>query len=991
MRSGRLDFVFRTLSLSQSGDDYQVVNTPIEIPTPDSNLVDLRRLTSASSSPTLGENNRLEETRAGRPEAALLAAGIGVWEWDLCTGSVFCSPEFLRTIGIEGFTGTLADFERFLHKSDARRFASTLAHAIESAERVMIDFRIGTSERSMFSVTFVGRCEFEAGNVPSNVIGTVQRTGLRANTDSDQGLPVEGDAKRESRPTEEQLRESEERYRMALDAAEQGSWSYNHQTDELWIDERCQTQNGFESIRPDRKEVLARLDPADAQRLLLAARSAQNDPASDGSFNSEYRINRPDGTQRWISLAARIRFDSSSGTRKPLQINGTTRDVTQRKRAEAIIQRQSVVLEQIAIGAPLVSIMQKVVGLVEEQVPGAFGATYIADLKHNRLEFLSGNSLPSEFSDKARFVPIGPDEGSCGTAAFLKRTVVATDLSTDPRWANYRQFAAEHGLRSCWSTPIMDQDSGTEPDAGNVLGTICIYRRDSLVISPEAEEIVATAVHLAKLAIERENSFQALRESEARYTAISEITRSVTFAFRYTRQGAVKIEWVCPRFGLLSDYNEIECHELGWKVLFRPEDHERLDQLFRHVAKGNSARDEFQFVTKSGEELTVLVQGRLLEPASDSSEGMIVGGLLDITELKSVEVALRESEERFQLAMRGANDGLWDWNLESQQIYFSPRWKTMLGYEEHELPDRVSTWVQLMHPDDIANAKSVVVEFLNGDSENYENAFRMRGKSGEYRNILSRGFMLRDKRGWPVRMVGTHQDVTDRMLADQELRLSRQRLETLSRQLISAREEELRHLARELHDEIGQQLTLMKMNLRNIQRSTDEAIRIRLDENVLMIEQAVEQVRNLSLNMRPPHLDDLGLVATLHWYLKKQAAIAGFQEDLTVIPSEIRVPTDLATVCFRITQEAVTNAIRHAKPTAISIQLNYDGDELQLAIIDDGCGFDVAEARRRALDGTSLGIVSIQERAKLAGGETEITSIIGQGTTVRARFPLKRS
>lgn len=967
-----------------------MVNTPVEIQIDDHSKLD--RPSFSSPLPSTGEQNlRDDESERTRVlEAALSAAGMGVLEWDLRTGAVYCSPRFLHSIGIHGFTGTFTDFERFLQKSDVHRLANAMSDAIESKGQISLDFSIGTSERSMYPVTFIGCCEYQSENTPSRLIGTLQRRVSRTVAQSTQDITERRLAEVDARVGEQRLRESEERYRLALDAAEQGSWKYDYLTQGLWIDDRCREQNGFESVRPNRQNALAMLHPEDARRLFEAGKRAQEDPERDGSFSAEYRIHRPDGSLRWISLAARIQFDESSSDRKPLQINGTTRDVTQRKRAEAIVQRQSVVLEQIAIGAPLASILQKVVDLVEEQVPGTYCAIYIADLKQNQLQFITGNNLPADYCRAVQLVPIGPDEGTCGTAAYLKKKVVASDISQDRLWAKYRELALKFGLWSCSSTPIMDsQESGGGAATGNVLGTLCLYRKDSLGLNTEADEIVATAVHLAKLAIERENAFLALRESEARYFAISEITRSVTFAFRYSADGAVKIEWVRPRFGLLSGYSEDECNQFGWKILFRAEDHERLERLFRKVAKGRSVRGEFQLVTKSGEALTVLVQGRLLTPASDSDERVIVGGLIDITELKSVEVALRESEERFQLAMRGANDGLWDWNMASQQVYLSPRWKAMLGYAEHELVDQISTWLQLLHPEDVAKAKSVVADFLSGDSEIYESAFRMRHKSGEYRTILSRGFALRDDRGDPMRMVGTHQDVTDRMLADQELRTSRQQLETLSRQLISAREEELRHLARELHDEIGQQLTLMKMNLRNIQRDADESIRSRLDENIQMIEQAVEQVRNLSLNMRPPHLDDLGLVATLHWYLKKQAALAGFEERLTVIPSDVRVPIDLATVCFRITQEAVTNAIRHARPASIEIELRCESGMLQLTIRDDGCGFNVADARKRALEGTSLGIISMQERAKLTGGETEITSTIGRGTEVCARFPLK--
>lgn len=795
-------------------------------------------------------------------------------------------------------------------------------------------------------------------------------------------------AEDEQRQSEQRFRESEERYRLALDAAEQGTWQYDYATNEVWLDEKCRAHNGVSGSLVKPEVAFERMYPGDTEHLISVATAALNDVDGDGSFSSEYRIKHLDGTVKWITLAAKFQFTGVLGKRTPRQIHGTTQDITKRKRAETAVHRQSLVLEQIAIGAPLKSVLQDLVELVEDQLSGSICTIHLVDRKRNLLRFAAGANLPAEFAQTAETLPIGPGVGSCGTAAFLGKPVIVSDIATDPLWADFRDLALQHELRSCWSVPIL-ASSGVGPtaNADEVLGTFAVYRHEIATPDPEEELILATVVHLARVAIDRESSFQALRESEARYSAISEITRSVTFAVRYRLDGTSIIEWARPRFGLLSGYTEDECRSRGWAMMFHADDRNRVQDMFRRIATGQVEREEFRYLTKSGQILTVLLQGRFLEWDPTTEEGVIIGGVLDITELKSAERALRASEERFQLALRGANDGLWDWDLTTGHVFFSPRWKSMLGYEDSELIDNFDTWLNLLHPDDRTAAKDRVRDFLNGPRENYESEFRMRHKSGQYLNILARSFATRDAQGSPIRMVGTHQNITERKQADEELRAGRQRLESLSRQLITTREAELRHLARELHDEIGQELTLMKMNLRDIQRTSDEKLRTRLDENISMIERAVNQVRNLSLNMRPPHLDDLGLVATLHWYLKQQAKIAGFQEHISVIPPDIRVPTDLATVCFRISQEAVTNAMRHATPGRIEIELRQRNEELHLTIHDDGIGFDVEEARRLASSGTSLGLTSMHERASLAGGRIEIASTPGQGTTIHAWFP----
>ena len=794
-------------------------------------------------------------------------------------------------------------------------------------------------------------------------------------------------AEAELRASERRFREGEERYRLALDAAAMGTWQFDYLTERVWMDAACQGHNGLaeSSMKPD--DVFRWFHPQDLQQLIADATIAHNSVDGDGSFSSEYRILHSNGAYHWISLAARFQFAVIEGKRTPVQIHGTTQDVTNRKRTEIVVQRQTAVLEQIARGLPLNAILEEVVELVEDQFPGSCCSISLTEPRLNQLRFAAGKKLPSTYAQAAQVIPIGPNMGSCGTSAFLAEPIIVADIANDPLAAAFREIALQQNLRSCWSVPILRSAAVESVDQpGLVLGTFAVYWTKPFCPCSEHKEIIESAVHLARLAIERENSFEAIRESEARYTAISEITRSVTFALRVKPDGSAIIDWARPRYGLVSGYTEEEFRRIGWEPLILPEDRSRITQMFRQILGGVPRREECRMLTKAGAVLHVLVQGKLYSTDAISGEKLIIGGLLDITELKSVELALRESEERFELALRGANDGLWDWNIQTGRFFVSPRWKSMLGYEGAELADAFETWLDLMHPDDRAAAQTQLRDFLNGTFDQYESEFRMRHKSGAYVDVLSRAFVLRDSQGCPSRMVGTHQDITDRKAADEELRASRQRLKTLSKQLITTRESELRHLARELHDEVGQGLTLMKMNLRHIQKQADDNIRVRLEENISMIERTVEQVRSLSLNMRPPHLDDLGLVATLHWYLKQQSKNAGFQESISVIPPDLCVPTELATVCFRITQEAVTNAIRHAAPSRIEIELRKIGEVFALTIRDDGIGFDVGIARQKALEGSSLGLISMEERASLAGGRMEIVSAPQRGTLIRVQF-----
>ncbi len=222
-----------------------------------------------------------------------------------------------------------------------------------------------------------------------------------------------------------------------------------------------------------------------------------------------------------------------------------------------------------------------------------------------------------------------------------------------------------------------------------------------------------------------------------------------------------------------------------------------------------------------------------------------------------------------------------------------------------------------------------------------------------------------------------------------QVRAGRERSQMLSQQLMEAQEMERRHLARELHDEIGQALTAVKINLQAVQRSAGGSAGLpRLEESVSIVDRALQQVRNLSLDLRPSLLDDLGLVAALRWYLDRQAQRAGFAVEFVADPPGIRASPSLETACFRVAQEALTNVVRHAQAKKVRVELRQRDPELHLVINDDGVGFEVAAARQRAIRGGSLGLLGMQERVLLIRGRIDIKSEPGHGTSIHACFPL---
>ncbi|MGB8644829.1 MAG: sensor histidine kinase [Anaerolineae bacterium] len=222
-----------------------------------------------------------------------------------------------------------------------------------------------------------------------------------------------------------------------------------------------------------------------------------------------------------------------------------------------------------------------------------------------------------------------------------------------------------------------------------------------------------------------------------------------------------------------------------------------------------------------------------------------------------------------------------------------------------------------------------------------------------------------------------------------ELKNANVELRRLTQKIVMTQEEERERLARELHDEIGQALTAVNFNLQAFQHLiVDPIIASRLQDSLNIIENTLRQVRDLSLDLHPAILDQLGLVAALQWYLERQAKRAGLAFEFLAEPSKMDLPANLKTTCFRLAQESLTNIMRHAGAKKVQVELRRHDTELELVIRDDGAGFDVQAARRRAAQGASLGLLGMEERVRLLDGQFHIKSLRGRGTEVQVRFPL---
>lgn len=354
-----------------------------------------------------------------------------------------------------------------------------------------------------------------------------------------------------------------------------------------------------------------------------------------------------------------------------------------------------------------------------------------------------------------------------------------------------------------------------------------------------------------------------------------------------------------------------------------------------------------------------------------------------IAERKRAEAALRESEERYRELFENAKDAIYVHDLDGIYLKVNRAAETLSGYTRDEIVGHnLSEFVVEEHVRNVRH--SFCTKLAKRGETTYELDVIAKDGRRVPVEVSSRAIY---ENGKMIGVQGMARDITERKLAEDTLLM-------FSRRLIEAQEDERRRIARELHDQIGQVLTAVKMNLSTVQQLCNSAeAESHVKENLEAIDEALRLVRDLSVDLRPPVLDDLGLATALRWYVDRYARRTGLNVDVIVeLPDENeRFSRDLETACFRIAQEALTNVVRHASASQIIVQLAKEDDFLFLLVKDDGVGFEPESLRKRSPRAATLGLIGMQERAHAAGGTVDVESAVSRGTEIRLKLPLENS
>ena len=373
------------------------------------------------------------------------------------------------------------------------------------------------------------------------------------------------------------------------------------------------------------------------------------------------------------------------------------------------------------------------------------------------------------------------------------------------------------------------------------------------------------------------------------------------------------------------------------------------------------------------------------------SVGLLVVLMLirDIAQRERSEDALREAELRYRTIANFTYD--WEyWEKPDGTLNFvSPACERITGYAASQFMDNPALLQETISPED----REVWAQHRRCAREApglREVRFRMRRADGKTVWIEHACQAVTDDKGVFLGFRGSNREITERKRTEKVLEQHALRLRAVAARLAEVTEVERQRLARELHDQVGQDLTALGINL-NIVRSQmlDEAAPAavsRLDDSLLLVEQTTERIRDLMANLRPPVLDDYGLVAALHWYadqFSRRTDIAVTVEGEEPVP---RLGAGVENALFRIAQEALTNVAKHAQATQVTMTVVGDDGILRLRVTDDGVGFDAAPLADPNRGG-GWGLLIMTERAEAVGGHCRIESAPGQGAQVIVEVP----
>jgi PAS domain S-box-containing protein len=477
-------------------------------------------------------------------------------------------------------------------------------------------------------------------------------------------------------------------------------------------------------------------------------------------------------------------------------------------------------------------------------------------------------------------------------------------------------------------------------------------------------------------------------ESEERFRTLARI--SPVGIFRTDAKG--RCLYVNERWATITGLSPKKIIGKKWTSFLYPEDKKRVEREWKQiVSQGGFLNTEYRFGRQPGSIVWVL--GNIVPEKNVKGECVgYVGTITDITPQKRSEEALREAEGRYRDIFENSTEGIYQTTPEGQLLNANKAAGDMLGYKRtEELIRSFNDIGNQVYFDPQGRSEAITRLRQDGYLKNHEVLWRHKEGFPLWVSLSTR--IVRDTKGKALYFEGTCRDITLRKKAQEELKRSEEKMRFLSNQLIKAQEKERKRIAMELHDELGQSLIGLKLQLSGFLKKGQGDVKTlgqEINQVLKQIDGMTRNIRRITQDLHPTMLEHLGLNEALHWLCDQSAKyfkikiLDGLRES-----SYGAFSKEQEVIIFRIFQEAFNNIRKHARAKVVSVSISALGKNAIFSIKDAGQGFDLKTVMNRNPSRIGLGLTSMDERARMAGGTLSIQSKPGAGTSITLKVPFQ--